>query len=133
MKTLIVDDEILNCKLLQSLLKDYGQSDIALGSGEALQIFQTAIESQEPYDLVCLDIMMPEKNGYEVLRAMRKLEQDAQSKKSRIIMVTVLDEEKDKKKALLGEDCDGYLVKPVEQKLLFEMLGKMNLISSDPA
>jgi len=129
MKTLIVDDDIFNCKLLQSILKDYGECAIAMSGISALQLFEETLKKQEPYDLVCLDIMMPEKDGYETLREMRALEQKQDpplNKRSRIIMVTALEEQENKTKAFY-ENCDGYLVKPVERKLLEEMLNKMKL------
>jgi len=130
-KTLIIDDEILNCKLLQSLLKDYGKCSIAKDGDEGIQLFEDALKKQEPFDLVCLDIMLPEKDGYEVLREMRSLEQNYSlqtDKRSRIIMVTALSEQENKTKAFY-ENCDGYLIKPIERKLLLEMLEKMKLLS----
>jgi two-component system chemotaxis response regulator CheY len=130
MKILIVDDDLFNCKLLQSILENYGPCSIAMSGGSAIQLFEEAMEKQEHFDLVCLDIMMPEKDGYETLREMRALEQDKAlqlNKRSRIIMVTALEEQENKTKAFY-ENCDGYLVKPVERKLLEEMLGKMKLI-----
>jgi two-component system, chemotaxis family, chemotaxis protein CheY len=130
MKTLIVDDDIFNCKLLQSILKDYGECSIAISGISAIQLFEETLKSDEHYDLVCLDIMMPEKDGHETLREMRALEQNQASqlnKRSRIIMVTALEEQENKTKAFY-ENCDGYLVKPVERKLLEEMLNKMKLI-----
>jgi two-component system chemotaxis response regulator CheY len=129
MKTLIVDDDIFNCKLLQSILKDYGECSIAMSGISAIQLFEEALENQDHYDLVCLDIMMPEKDGYETLREMRSLEQNQTplSKRSRIIMVTALEKQENKTEAFY-ENCDGYLVKPVERKLLEEMLSKMKLI-----
>jgi len=130
MKTLIVDDDIFNCKLLQSILKDYGECSVAMSGISAIQLFEEALKTGEHYDSVCLDIMMPEKDGYETLREMRALEQkqgSQLSKRSRIIMVTALEEQENKTKAFY-ENCDGYLVKPVERKLLEEMLSKMKLI-----
>jgi len=129
MKALIVDDDIFNCKLLQSILKDYGECAIAMSGISAIQLFEETLK-KEPYDLICLDIMMPEKDGFETLREMRALEQNQTpppSKKSRIIMITALEEQESKAKAFY-ENCDGYLVKPVERKLLEEMLSKMKLI-----
>ncbi|GBU25170.1 response regulator [Fibrobacteria bacterium R8-3-H12] len=130
MKTLIVDDDIFNCKLLQSILKDHGECSIAMSGISAIQLFEEALRNDELYDLICLDIMMPEKDGYETLREMRALEQNQEpqpSKRSRIIMVTALEEQENKTKAFY-ENCDGYLVKPVERKLLEEMLRKIKLI-----
>jgi two-component system chemotaxis response regulator CheY len=130
-KILIVDDEIFNCKLLEIILSEYGECFIAMSGNSAIQLFEEALKAQTPFDLVCLDIMMPEKDGYEVLRAMRNLEQNEKTaKRSRIIMVTALEETENKTKAFY-ENCDGYLIKPIERKLLIEILNKMNLISND--
>jgi two-component system chemotaxis response regulator CheY len=132
MKILVVDDEILNCKLLQSMLKGHGECSIAMTGDSAVQMFEDSLKKGEYYDLICLDIMMPEKDGHEVLRAMRNLEQKYSvpaDKKSRIIMVTALGEQEDKTKAFY-ENCNGYLTKPIEQNLHFEMLSKMNLVSN---
>jgi len=134
MKTLIIDDEKFNCKLLETILKDYGECSTALDGDSAIQLFETALKNKAPFDLVCLDIMMPEKDGYEILRALRSLEQKLvppTDVKSRIIMVTALAEQENKAKAFY-ESCDGYLIKPVERKLLIEMLNKMGLISKFP-
>jgi two-component system chemotaxis response regulator CheY len=131
MKILIVDDEVLNCKLLQSMLKDYGECSIAMTGDSAIEMFKDSLEKQEHFDLICLDIMMPEKDGHETLRAMRIMEQKQEvppNKRSRIIMVTALGEQEDKTKAFY-ESCDGYLTKPIEQGLLVEILSKMGLIS----
>ena len=128
MKTLIVDDEIFNCKLLQTILKEYGECTIAMNGDSAIALFEEALKKQAPYNLVCLDIMMPEKDGYEVLRAMRNMEQKASiDVPSRIVMVTALEEQENKAKAF-HENCDGYLIKPVERKLLIEILAKMSLV-----
>jgi two-component system chemotaxis response regulator CheY len=129
-KTLIVDDEIFNCKLLQSILKDYGECSIAMNGNEAIQLFEDTLK-KEPYDLICLDIMMPQIDGYEVLHAIRNMEQNQEpqtEKRSRIVMVTALEEQENKTRAF-HENCDGYLVKPIERKLLLEMLSKMSLIA----
>jgi len=135
MKTLIIDDDARNCKLLEAILKDYGECSVALDGDSAIQLFEESLKNKAPFDLVCLDIMMPEKDGYEVLRILRNLEQKlvpATDAKSRIIMVTALAEQENKAKAFY-ESCDGYLIKPVERKLLIEMLKKMSLISKSPA
>ncbi|MDR3001524.1 MAG: response regulator [Fibromonadaceae bacterium] len=127
MRTLIVDDEIFNCKLLQTILKEYGECTIAMNGSSAITLFEEALKTQ-PYDLICLDIMMPEMDGYEVLRTIRNMEQKASAKASRIIMVTALEEQEDKAKAF-HENCDGYLTKPIERNLLIEMLAKMSLVT----
>lgn len=128
MKILIVDDEYLNCKLLTDLLKDFGECVTASEGNSAISLFKKALEANVPFDLVCLDIMLPEKSGHDVLHTIRVLESDYSVKnKCRVIMVTALNEKENKTEAFY-DHCDGYLVKPIDQNLLFEMLNKMNLI-----
>lgn len=57
MKILIVEDDFTSRKLLQSLLKSYGECDVAVNGQEALDAFDEAKEADEAYKLVCLDII----------------------------------------------------------------------------
>ena len=75
MKTLIVEDDFTNRLLLQELIKGYGLPHVAINGKEALEAVRTALEADEPYDLVCLDIMMPEMDGHTALMEMRALEE----------------------------------------------------------
>ena len=75
MKTLIVEDDFTSRLLLQEILKPYGTTHIAVNGKEAVDAVVTAMDVGEPYDLICLDIMMPVMNGYEALKAIRGLEE----------------------------------------------------------
>ena len=76
MKTLIVEDEFTSRRLLQKILAAYGECDIAIHGKEALEAFRLARDEREPYDLICLDIMMPEMDGQETLKMIRKTEEE---------------------------------------------------------
>jgi len=67
MKTLIAEDDFTGRLLLQEILKRYGALHIAVNGKEAVEAVRTAMDAGEPYDLVCLDIMMPEMDGYQAL------------------------------------------------------------------
>ena len=84
MKTvLIVDDEQIVLDVLQRILTRLGYDSVIIESGEvALERF-----SQEFFDLVMLDVLMPEKNGFEIAREMKKINPD-----QKIVMVTGLGE-----------------------------------------
>ena len=73
MKTLIAEDDFTSRLLLQAILSPYGECHIAVNGREALHAFNLAHEEGHPYDLVCLDIMMPELDGHAVLSALRPL------------------------------------------------------------
>ena len=72
MKTLVVDDVKVNCRVLQGLLSGYGECDIANDGASAVRLFNQALTGDAPYDLVCLDIMMPDYDGRQVLQALRR-------------------------------------------------------------
>ena len=131
MKTLIVEDDFTSRLLLQELLKSYGPSHIAVNGKEAVEAVRAALEAGEPYDLICLDIMMPEMDGQEALKKIRTLEKDRRivlSHRVRVVMTTALD---DMKNVFAAYDslCDGYLAKPIQKAKLMEELRNLKLIS----
>ena len=97
---------------------------------EAIDAFLLALEDEEPYDLVCLDIMMPVMDGYQALMGIRNLEKERgipKEKSAKIIMTTALNEEKNVKMAFeLG--CTVYSGKPIDQEKFEKVLKKFNLI-----
>ena len=114
MKALIVEDDFSSRLLLQELLKPYGAAHVAVNGVEALKVCEESIKKGELYDLICLDIMMPEMDGQTALKKIRSLEDTTgigYSKRPKIVMTTALGDVK----TVMGsfyELCDGYLVKP---------------------
>lgn len=130
MKTLIVEDDFTSRILLQQLMAAYGESHVAVNGAEAVQAFAAAQKAGAPYDLVCLDIMMPEMDGQEALQALRQGEEAAGVRSTRgtkIIMTTALDDPHSIINAFYGL-CDGYLVKPIDSERLAQMLEQLGLI-----
>jgi len=129
MKTLIVEDDFTSRLLLQELLKSYGPCHIAVNGKEAVEATAAALED-EPYDLICLDIMMPEMDGQEALRRIREQEEardTLSSNGAKIVMTTALDDIKNVSAAYQSL-CDGYLTKPIQKAKLLEELRKLELI-----
>jgi two-component system, chemotaxis family, chemotaxis protein CheY len=129
MKVLIVEDDFTSRLLLQKLLSPYGEGHIAVNGTEAVSAFREALEASQPYDLVCLDIMMPEKDGHEALKEMRALEETrgiVSTRGAKIIMTTALGDIKSVTSAY-DEMCDGYLVKPIDKAKLIALLDELKV------
>jgi len=130
MKTLIVEDDFTSRLLLQELLKSYGPVHIAVNGNEALGAVRNALEANQPYDLICLDIMMPEMDGQEALREIRSLEEVRgifSSEGSKIMMTTVMADLKNVSTAYMNL-CDAYLTKPIRKSVLNQELRTLKLI-----
>lgn len=130
MKILVVEDD-LNCSLLlQELLKNYGQILTAQNGLEALEHIKTACSDNTPFDLICLDIMMPEMDGQEALREIRKIEQDNgifSTEGAKIVMITALRDITNISSAFSGL-CDDYITKPIDKSSLLATLKKLDLL-----
>ena len=95
MKCLIVEDDFISRRVLKELLSSSFDCDIAVNGEEAITSFRLAHEGKRPYDLICMDIMMPGVDGQEALRCIRALEKELEVPphlEVRVIMTTALDD-----------------------------------------
>lgn len=90
-----------------------------------------ALEDNQPYDLITLDIMMPIKDGHESLKAIREEEE----KKGilgfdgvNVIMMSAFGDHEHILKAFRG-GCESYIIKPVTRKKLAEQLESLELVA----
>jgi two-component system chemotaxis response regulator CheY len=124
LRILLAEDDFACRLLLQTFLSRYGECHVAVNGREAVEAFRLAIESGRGYDLICMDIMMPEMDGREAVRQVRSLElsQGIQSTfGAKIFMTTTVQEIKDVF-LCFKELCDAYLMKPID---LGELLNQM--------
>ena len=130
MKILMAEDDFVTRKFMVGFLSKYGECDVTVDGMEAVDAFMMALEDGEPYDLVCLDIMMPVMDGYQALMGIRNLEKDRgipEDKRSKVIMTTALNDEKNVKMAFeLG--CTIYSGKPIEKERFEQAMKKLGLI-----
>ena len=130
MRTLIVEDDFTSRLLLQSFLSPYGECHIAVNGKEALEAFRASQTSGQVYDLICMDIMMPEMDGHTAVREVRALEEaagTARSKRVKIITTTALDDVGNVTQSLLGT-CDAYLIKPIDRAKLLDHIKALHLL-----
>ena len=130
MKILIAEDDFASRKFMLRFLSQYGECDVTVDGMEAVDAFMLALEEGEPYDLVCLDIMMPVMDGYQALMGIRNLEKERGIEEKdavKVIMTTALNDEKNVKMAFdLG--CTVYSGKPIDQVRFEQALKKLGLI-----
>lgn len=130
MKILLAEDDFVTRKFMAGFLSKYGECDVTVDGMEAVDAFMMALEDDEPYDLVCLDIMMPVMDGYQALVGIRNLEKERnipKEKSAKVIMTTALNDEKNVKMAFeLG--CTVYSGKPIDQERFEQALKKFGLI-----
>ena len=127
---LIVEDDLTSRLLMLKLMERYGDCHVAVNGREALQAVTAALDGGQPYDLVCLDIMMPEMDGQTALRGIRAAEEARgipRGRRVRVVMTTALGHEASITTAIQGQ-CDGYLVKPIDMTRLVALLQQWQLI-----
>jgi two-component system, chemotaxis family, chemotaxis protein CheY len=131
MRTLIVEDDFTSRLLLQGILKQYGPVDTVVNGREAVEATRAALTAGKPYDLICLDIMMPEMDGHAALREIRHVEEQAGvpgADSAKIIMTTALADSRNVMDAF-REQCDAYVNKPINKVKLIEHLTALGLIT----
>lgn len=128
MKSLVAEDDATNRKLLQRFLSRYGTCDIAVDGKDAVDSVRLAGLSNQGYDLICMDLRMPQMDGQEAIREIRKQEISAGvAKTAKIIVTTVHTDMESITTALLGR-CNAYLVKPIDTSKLKKELRALGLI-----
>jgi two-component system chemotaxis response regulator CheY len=125
-RILVVEDNLVNRKVLGGMLKKHGHCDFASDGSEGLFQFLIALEEGEPYDLIFLDILMPNMDGRKLLRLIRLYEQERSIRGLdgvKVIMTTCLDDSGN----VLGsfrEGCEAYLTKPILREKFEEVVSK---------
>jgi len=128
MKCLIVDDEVFCCEFVAALLRSTAECHQASNGSEALDKYNSALGSDEPFDLIILDIMMPGMNGHDAARAIRAIEcERCLDKKVSIVMLTALNSANDAMESFCQAQSAAYLVKPVSKEGLFNVIAKLGL------
>ncbi|MDR3590745.1 MAG: response regulator [Negativicutes bacterium] len=130
MKILIAEDDLASRKFLFKFLSQYGDCDLTVDGLEALDAYLLSYKDRTPYDLVCLDIMMPKVDGVKVLKTIRSLEKEngiAPEDRVKVIMVTALGETEHVQRAFeIG--CEAYAAKPVDTEKLVKVMEKLGLL-----
>lgn len=132
MNILIAEDDVGSRIILLESLSKLGNVDTVVNGWEAICLFGARLDMNCCHRLICLDIMMPDMDGRQALRDIRKMERERGLEGSRackIIMITSLEDSEN----VIGsyrDLCDDYIVKPVDQAKLLEKIRKLGLPDS---
>ena len=121
-KLLVVEDNELNLEIASTLLKEAGfEVDTAENGKIAVEKVEAA--SADRYDLILMDIQMPEMDGYEATRRIRALP-DTKKAALPIVAMTANAFEDDRKNALRA-GMNGHIAKPLDIQKLFQVLSEL--------
>jgi len=134
MKFLIVEDGFLSRHHLNGLLSKHGEVQVAINGIEGVEAVRLALEAQAPFDLICLDINMPEMDGNTALKKIRDMEMNSGTVPSHHmkILMTTASEDRANVMEAFRDQCDGYLIKPIWEKSLLKAMVEAGLIVEIP-
>ena len=131
MRILVIDDEFAALKKLEVLLSEHGDCDAATNAAQAKEMFALAIKEGQPYELITIDIGLPDTSGLELLKLFSSLESQNSKLGSKKIMVTGSAEADDVLDA--SKFCDGYITKPIKKEVLAQKLKKLGIETEPPS
>ncbi len=130
MRTLVVDDEIVSKKKMQKIMEAFSDCETAETGMSAISMFKESLEKGDPFDLITLDIIMPDMDGLRALKKIRGVEKKILTKKGsgqdrvKIMMVT-----SHSNKSLVlrcaRAGCNNYIVKPFTKDKIMEKLKEL--------
>jgi two-component system, chemotaxis family, chemotaxis protein CheY len=129
-KCLIVDDDLLGRELIVQYLQNVPVVDTAVDGQDAVEKFRSALTEGDPYELILLDIVMPDMDGITAGKEIRKLERESAvpaDKQVKIIMLTALNTPQDVMQSMMSAQSSAYLVKPVEPEKVRKTIGRLGL------
>ena len=130
MKTLVVEDDYITSEVMREIMSSFGECEVAENGARAVELFKNALEANSPFDFILLDIMMPEVDGQEALNRIREEDYSRNIKGLdgvKIVMTTALDDF-DNIRAAFKNQCDGYLVKPLDKDKVTRVLLDLDLL-----
>jgi two-component system chemotaxis response regulator CheY len=128
-KILFVEDEFTSRKILYSFLSPLGEVDIAINGKEAFTAVEKTVKNAQPYELIFLDIILPELDGITALKKIRELETQYglnEHTRSKIIMISSHTD----KNIILKADrsgCTSYMIKPIDKTRLYNEIRKQGV------
>ncbi len=116
MRTLIVEDNLVNREFLMAVLEERAQCVAVETAEEALELVDKAWEQGEPFDLVFMDVLLPGMDGLQALERIRTKENILgldDAGRIKVIVTTALDDDLDTAQPLFDGAHSSYVAKPL--------------------
>lgn len=135
MRILVVDDEMVSRKKMAKILSSVGNIKEAETGSQALTLFKDALDRGEPFELISLDVGLPDMNGTDILVELRDAEAQASLPGYRPVKVLMVTAHSDRDTVItsIQAGCDEYVVKPFTPDLVSRKLIKMGLLEAPKA
>ena len=118
MKILIAEDDIVSQMVLTALIPRNHSFKLVENGADAIAKFKAALDAQAPFDIVLMDLYMPEMNGLDALSAIKAMNSNA-----RIYVTSTCLEYETITSSMTVNGADGFIIKPVTKAKLQEILG----------
>lgn len=120
LKILVAEDNRINQRIAILTFKQLGVSiDIASNGMEALEMYR-----KKQYDLILMDMQMPEMDGLEATSEIRSFEQQSKMSHRAVIVALTGSEPTEKRDVCLEAGMNDYMEKPIQEKLLRSLIAK---------
>ena len=114
MKALVVDDDPTSRLVLEDVLSGFGEVASCADGEAAVRAARLALALGIPYDLICMDLVMPTMSGLDALSLIRQEEKCQGRPRASKVIVTTSREDDESIDGAFGQLCDAYIVKPID-------------------
>ncbi len=133
MKFLLVDAQFDSRKQSHKVLNQYGECDLAINGLEALNAFVRAHNDNDPYNLIFLDVDMPDLDGNQVLTKIRQWERSKDITTSDEAKIIMLSKDESNESKIIIQDAlnsggEAYILKPINRENLARAFKEVNYI-----
>ncbi len=132
MRYLIVDDDPNICTLLSVYLAPFGDTIIANHGEDALHLFKADLEEGNHFNVVFMDISMPDMDGHQVVQEMRDMEKTREisgPERFKLVMITAHSDVKNVTESFFSGEADCYVTKPFSEESLLDELKQAKIIA----
>jgi len=124
-KILIVDDNFENRQLLAEILREVAECDFAATGRECVEAYNLSLQNKSRYNLILLDIELPEVNGLEILGKIRESEKTAGIPLGEGIPIIIVTAYEKRFTEAYDKGCDDYILKPIDTELLLKKIADL--------